>query len=168
MIFGLSTPAFTQLHVVISLIGIASGVIVVLGMLSARRLPGWTALFLVTTVATSVTGFMFPITKVGPPHIVGLISLIVLAITIPALYIFHLRGAWRWIYIAGTVISLYFNVFVGVVQAFQKVSFFKALAPTQTEPPFLVAQVLVLLLFVVLAVLGVRRFHPVTPVAAPG
>jgi hypothetical protein len=167
MILGVSIPAFALIHTVISLIGIASGVIVVVGMLSARHLPGWTALFLTTTVATSVTGFMFPLTKFGPPHIVGLISLVVLAIAIPALYVFHLRGAWRWVYVTGAVLSLYFNVFVGVVQAFQKIPFFNALAPTQTEPPFLVAQVPVLLLFVVLAVLGVRRFHPAMPAAAP-
>jgi len=166
MILGLSIPTFTTVHTVISLIGIASGLVVVFGMLSSKRLPGWTALFLITTVATSVTGFLFPITKIGPPHIVGVISLVVLAIAIPALYVFHLKGAWRGVYVTGAVLSLYFNVFVGVVQTFQKVPFFKALAPTQTEPPFFVAQILVLLLFVVLAVLGVRRFHPPMPAVA--
>ena len=163
MILGMSTFAFTVVHVIISLIGIWTGVVVVRGMLGAKRLEGWTALFLVTTVLTSVTGFFFPITKIGPPHVVGAISLVVLAIAIPALYFFQLAGAWRWIYVAGAVFSLYLNVFVGVVQAFQKLSFLKQLAPTQSEPPFLVAQLLVLALFVVLVI---KSFHPMPKASA--
>ena len=106
MILGMSTFAFTVVHVIISLIGIWTGVVVVRGMLGAKRLEGWTALFLVTTVLTSVTGFFFPITKIGPPHVVGAISLVVLAIAIPALYFFQLAGAWGWIYVAGAGFSI--------------------------------------------------------------
>jgi hypothetical protein len=166
MILGMSTHTFTVVHVIISLIGIVAGLVVLYGMFGAKRLEGWTALFLITTVLTSVTGFLFPITKIGPPHIVGAISLVVLAITIPALYFYHLAGAWRWIYVAGAVLSLYLNVFVGVVQAFQKILFLKPLAPTQSEPPFLVAQLLVLALFVLLGVKAVKSFHPLPKAAA--
>jgi hypothetical protein len=112
------------------------------------------------TVLTSVTGFFFPFTKFGPPHAFGVLSLIVLAVAIPALYVYHLAGPWRWLYVTGAVVALYFNVFVGVVQAFQKLSFLQPLAPTQSEPPFLVAQAVVLVIFVVLGIVAVRSFHP--------
>ena len=160
MILGMSTSTFTLVHVVISLIGIFAGLIVLFGMFSAKRLSGWTALFLVTTVLTSVTGFFFHSTSFGPPHEVGVISLVVLAVAIPALYIYRLAGSWRWIYVAGAVTALYSNVFVGVVQAFQKLSLLQPLAPTQSEPPFLVAQAVVLAIFVVLGIVAVRSFHP--------
>ena len=160
MILGMSTSTFTLVHVVISLIGIVSGVIVILGMLSAKRLDGWTMLFLATTVLTSVTGFFFHSTSFGPPHVIGIISLVVLAIAILALYFRHLTGAWRWIYVVGAVVALYFNVFVGVVQAFQKLPFLQPLAPTQSEPPFLFVQLIVLAIFIVLGFLAARRFHP--------
>ena len=111
-------------------------------------------------VLTSVTGFGFPFEHLLPSHKVGIISLAVLALAIPARYVFHLAGAWRWIYVAGAALALYFNVFVAVVQAFEKVGSLKALAPTQSEPPFLIAQILVLAVFVVLTVFGARRFHP--------
>jgi hypothetical protein len=135
--------------------------IAVFGMLSASKLPGWTALFLITTVATSVTGFMFPSTGIDPANIVGIISLVVLAIAIVALYSYHLAGAWRWLYVVSSVIALYLNVFVGVVQAFQKIPFLNAFAPKGNEPPFIVAQVLVMVIFIVLGVLAVKKFHPV-------
>ena len=162
MILGMSVPAFTLLHVVISLIGIFAGLIVLFGMFGAKRLNRWTALFLLTTVLTSVTGFFFHSTSFGPPHVVGVISLVVLAAATPALYVYRLAGSWRWIYVTGAVVALYFNVFVGVVQAFQKLSFLKPLAPTQSEPPFLVAQSVVLVIFVVFGVVAVRSFHPDT------
>jgi len=158
MMLGLSLPAFTTLHVIISLIGIASGVLLALTMLGKHHAPGLAALFLVTTIATSVTGFMFPSAKIGPPHIVGAISLIVLALCVWALYGKHLRGRWRAVYIVTVMFSLYLNAFVGVVQTFQKIEPFRALAPTQSEPPFLVAQTLTLGLFVVLGLLSVKRF----------
>lgn len=160
MILGMSTATFTQFHVILSLLGIASGLIVLFGMLSARRMPALTAIFLATTVATSVTGFMFHFASFGPPEIVGVISLVVLAAAILALYSYKLAGAWRRIYVIAAVIALYLNVFVGVVQTFQKVAFFHSLAPTQSEPPFAVAQGIVLLAFIALGVAAARKFHP--------
>jgi hypothetical protein len=140
--------------------------IVVYGMLSGKRLDGWTAIFLTTTVLTSVTGFLFPIEHLLPSHKVGIISLIVLAFAILGRYAFHLAGGWRRTYVICAVIALYLNCFVGVVQAFLKVPALKALAPTQKEPPFLVAQLLVLAVFVVLMVLASKRFHPAPAMAA--
>ena len=160
MMLGLSLSAFTALHVIISLVGIVSGLIVLFGLLSAKRLDGLTALFLLTTVLTSVTGFGFPFEHLLPSHKVGIISLIVLAIAILARYSFHMEGKWRWIYVVTAMIGLYLNVFVLVVQSFEKVPALRAMAPTQSEPPFLVAQLVVLALFIVLTVLAVRKFHP--------
>ena len=162
MIWGLSTSTFTLVHVVISLIGIFTGLIVVLGMLGGKRLDALTAIFLATTVATSVTGFGYPIHHFGPPHIVGVISLVVLVIALLARYAMHLRGAWRWIYVVTAVIELYLNVFVAIVQAFQKVPALNALAPTQKEPPFAIAQLAALVIFILLAVFASKRFKPAT------
>lgn len=162
MILGMSVSTFTLVHVVISLIGIFAGLIVLFGMFRAKRLNNWTALFLVTTVLTSVTGFFFPRDQLLPSHVVGAISLVVLAVAILAFYVYRLARFWRWIYVAGAVAALYFNVFVGVVQAFQKLSLLQPLAPTQSEPPFLVAQAVVLAIFVVLGIVAVRSFHPET------
>lgn len=150
---------FTSIHVAISLIGIFSGLVVMFGMLTRKLLDRWTALFLVTTVATSVTGFFFPFHGFTPAIGVGIISLIVLAVAILARYARHLAGAWRWIYVVSAAVSLYFNVFVLVVQFFQKVPGLKALAPTQSEPPFLVTQLIVLTVFVVLAIAASIRFR---------
>src|SRR2546430_9337386 len=144
MIFGMTTSTFTLVHVVISLVGIASGLVVVFGLLTGKRLDGWTALFLATTVATSVTGFGFPFDHLLPSYKVGIISLVVLTVAILARHAFHLAGAWRWIYVVSAAIALYLNVFVLVVQAFEKVPALKAMAPTQSEPPFLVRQLVVL------------------------
>jgi hypothetical protein len=168
MIFGMSLATFTFVHVLISLLGIFSGVVVVYGMLSGKQFEKWTAFFLVTTVATSVTGFGFPFHKLLPAHVIGFLSLIILVPTIMALYAFHLAGAWRWIYVIGALIALYFNVFVLIVQTFLKVPVFNALAPTQSEPPFVVAQLFLLALFIFVATLAVRRSrHPLAPVIAP-
>jgi hypothetical protein len=163
MILGMSLSTFTTVHVIISLIGIVTGIVVVLGMLGGRKLGGWTAIFLATTVLTSVTGFLFPFTKLLPSHVVGIISLVVLAVAVLALYAFHLDGPWRWIYVAGAILALYLNAFVAVVQAFQKLAFLQPLAPTQAEAPFIVAQVAVLAIFAALGLLAVRRFHPSMP-----
>jgi hypothetical protein len=168
MILGMSSAAFTQLHVLLSLIGIGTGAIVVLAMLRGNLVPLWTTLFLLTTLATSVTGFLFHSAKFGPPQAVGVISLLVLGLAILALYVYRLAGSWRWIYVASAVVALYLNTFVGVVQAFQKIAFFQALAPTQTEPPFAIAQGLVLAVFIVLGVLAVKRFRPAAPRSAIG
>jgi hypothetical protein len=160
MILGMSTATFTEFHVILSLIGIVSGIVVVFAMVAANRAPALTAIFLATTVATSVTGFMFHFASFGPPEILGVISLVVLAIAIPALYVYKLAGSWGWVYVATAVLALYLNVFVGVVQTFQKVAFFHALAPTQTEPPFAVAQGIVLIAFIALGIAAARKFHP--------
>jgi hypothetical protein len=166
MVLGLSLHAFTVVHVILSLIGIAAGLVVLGGMVGGRRLEGWTAVFLVTTILTSVTGFFFPFTRIGPPHVLGVMSLVVLAVTLVALYGQRLRGAWRWLYVVGSLVALYLNVVVGVVQAFQKLPFLTLLAPTQSEPPFLVAQVLVLVTFLVLGIRAVARFRPTAPAPA--
>jgi hypothetical protein len=157
MILGMSVATFTLVHVALSLVGILTGLVVLFGMLSSKRLPTSTALFLATTVLTSATGFFFPRDHILPAHIVGVISLAVLAFAIFALYERQLAGSWRWIYVAGAVIALYLNVFVGVVQAFQKLAFLAPLAPTQSEPPFVVAQVVVLALFVALTIVATRK-----------
>ena len=160
MILGMSIETFTQVHVVISLVGIVTGLVVLRGMLASRDAPGWTAIFLLTTVLTSVTGFFFPRDHILPSHVVGVISLAVLAVALVALYAQRLRGRWRGLYAGGAVLALYLNVFVLVVQAFMKVPFLNRLAPTQSEPPFAIAQVVVLAIFGVLGVRAVRRFHP--------
>ena len=157
MILGLQP--FTFVHVAISLVAILSGLVVLFGLLNTRRLEGWTALFLVTTVATSVTGFGFPIDIILPSHIVGAISLVLLAAAIIARYAFRLAGPWRYVYVIGAGIALYLNVFVLIVQLFQKVPALKALAPTQSEPPFAITQLFVLALFVWLGVAADRAFR---------
>ena len=161
MILGMSDSTFTLVHVVLSLIGIVSGIVVVFGMLGANRLPGLTAVFLATTVLTSATGFLFPSTGFGPPQVIGALSLAVLAVAILALYVFGLAGFWRWVYVTAAMLALYLNCFVAVIQAFQKLPFLQSLAPTQSEPPFAIAQVVVMAIFIVLGVGAVRKFHPV-------
>jgi hypothetical protein len=158
---------YTLIHVVISLMGIFSGFVVLSGLLTAKRLDGWTALFLTTTVLTSVTGFFFPVHHFMPSHGVGIISLILLGLAIYARYPRRLAGTWRWIYVVGAVMALYLNVFVAVVQAFLKVPSLKALAPTQTEPPFKLTQLVVLAIFVVLGIVSVIKFHGHGTSAAP-
>jgi hypothetical protein len=160
MILGLTLATFTLLHTVISLVAIALGVVVLFGMLKSERMPGLTALFLITTVLTSVTGFLFPSGAVTPAQIVGAISLVALAFALLALYAFDLNGAWRWVYVSTAVLALYLNVFVLVVQAFQKVPGLNALAPNGSEPPFVVAQSIMLLLFAWLGYQAVRNFRP--------
>jgi hypothetical protein len=160
MTLGLSLSTFTTLHVIISLIAILAGLVVMVGMLTGRSQPGWVALFLLTTILTSVTGFMFPFDKFLPSHWVGVISLVVLALAVLALYGFHLAGSWRWIYVVTALAAFYFNVFVLVAQGFQKVPALKVLAPQGSEPPFLIAQLIVLALFIWLGFAAVRRFHP--------
>jgi len=160
MIVGISTATFTLVHVAISLIGMLAGVVVLAAMIGSRRAPGWTGLFLVATIATSATGFLFPFKGFDPADGVGVISLAALAVAVLALYGRHLLGAWRAIYVIAALLAFYLNVFVGVVQAFQKVAALHALAPTGSEPPFLVAQVIVLAAFLVLGFVALKRFHP--------
>jgi hypothetical protein len=160
MIVGLSVGAFTTFHVIISLIGLVAGVIAVAAMLADKRPGPWTAVFLCTTVLTDATGFLFHSAKIGPPHIVGVLSLVVLAVACAALYGFRLKGIWRPVYVVTALLALWFNAFVAVVQAFDKIAALKALGPTGSEPPFLVAQLVVLAVFVVLGFLATKRFHP--------
>jgi hypothetical protein len=157
MILGMTTLTFV--HVLLSLAGIASGVIVALGMLASKRLDGLTAVFLATTVLTSVTGFFFPYEGFKPSYVVGVLSLIVLTIAIFARYSRHSAGGWRRTYVITSVIALYLNVFVLVVQLFEKVPALKAMAPTQSEPPFKLAQLVVLALFVMLGIFAAIRFR---------
>ena len=155
----LTLRTFTIVHVVLSLVGIASGLFVLLGLLTGKRADRWTALFLATTVATSLTGFGFPVDHVLPSHVVGVISLAVLAVAIIARYVRHLAGSWRRIYVITAMVALYLNVFVLVVQLFRKVPALEAMAPTQSEPPFAVAQLIVLALFVTLTAIAAKRFR---------
>jgi hypothetical protein len=158
MILGLTL--FTFVHVVITLIGILSGLIVLYGMLNNDRMDGVTAIFLLFTVLTSVTGFLFPIHGLTPALILGMISMAVLAVAIAARYAFAMRGAWRWVYVVTAVIAQYFNSFVLVVQSFLKIPALHALAPQGSEPPFAAAQGLVLLFYIVTGYLAVKRFRP--------
>lgn len=150
---------FTLFHIAVSLVGIGSGFVVMSGLLNSKRLDGWTILFLITTAATSVTGFLFPFHGVTPGIVVGILSIIVLAIAILARYSFHLAGHWRTTYVVTAAIALYFNVFVLIAQLFQKVPQLKALAPTQSEPPFQVTQLVVLALFVLLGIRASIKFR---------
>jgi hypothetical protein len=159
MMLGMSLAAFTTLHVIISLVAIALGFVLVADFLRGRQSARIAGLFLLTTILTSVTGFVFPASAVTPAHIVGAISLAALAAAVLALYAFGLKGIWRPIYIATAVLALYLNVFVGVVQAFQKIGPLATLAPTQSEPPFAIAQTIVLVLAIVVGWLAVRRFR---------
>jgi hypothetical protein len=160
MILGMSIGAFTILHVIITLVAIGSGLIVVGGMFASHRLAVTTALFLFTTILTSVTGFLFPIHGFTPALGVGILACVILAVTLFALYKEHLAGPWRWIYVIGAVASLYLNVFVLVVQSFVKVSALNALAPTQTEPPFAITQAAVLAIFILITLIAVIKFRP--------
>ncbi|MGH9499340.1 MAG: hypothetical protein ACRD3L_09380 [Terriglobales bacterium] len=155
----MSLETYTRMHVVISLIGIGSGLVVVFGMLKGRLLHGWNGLFLLTTVLTSVTGFGFPFEHLLPSHKVGIISLVVLAIAIVARYGKNLAGSWRRTYIITAVIALYLNCFVLVVQGFMKVPALHAMAPTQQEPPFLAAQLVLLAIFIGLGAGAVKKFR---------
>jgi hypothetical protein len=159
MILGMSVAVFTQVHVAISLIAIAAGFVVVFGMIASKRLPLLTALFLIATAATSVTGFMFPYHGLTPGIVIGVLSLVVLLFASVALYSGHLIGGWRSTYVITAILALYLNFFVLIVQSFEKVPALHALAPTQKEMPFKLAQLVTLAVFVVLTVLAVKRFR---------
>src|SRR2546428_8271929 len=162
-ILGISLATYTLLHVLISLVGIGSGLVVLFGLGANKRLEGWTAVFLATTVATSVTGFGFPFDHLLPSHKVGIISVVVLAVAILARYALHLRGPWRWIYVVCAMVALYLNVFVGVVQAFLRIPLLHAMAPQQTESSFVVVQLVVLALFGLLTIVAAGRVRPPHP-----
>lgn len=160
MMLGFSFATFTAVHVLISLIAIAAGLVVFWGMFSSNRLAGWTAVFLVTTVLTTVTGFMFPITVFTPALAFGILSSVLLIVALVALYGYRLSGRWRAVYVGTALAALYLNVFVAVVQSFQKLTVLQTLAPTQSEAPFAITQAVVLLAFIAFGVLAVRKFHP--------
>jgi hypothetical protein len=149
--------AFTLFHVVLSLVGIGTGFVVLFGFLTARRFPGWTTWFLTTTAATSITGFLFPFHGFLPSYGVGILSLLVLAVAALARYRFHLAGGWRSTWVITALIALYLNVFVLVAQLFQKVPALKELAPTQSEPPFQIGELAVLVLFVALIIAATMK-----------
>jgi hypothetical protein len=159
MIFGMSLATFTALHVAISLIAIGSGFIVIFGMMASKRLPIITTTFMVTTALTSITGFMFPFKGVTPAVVLGVLSLVILAIAAIALYARHLGGRWRGTWVITASLALYFNFFVLIVQSFMKIPALHALAPTQTEGPFKIAQLLALLLFIAFGTLSFRKFR---------
>jgi hypothetical protein len=150
---------FTLVHVLISVVGLVSGFVVLCGLLTGKRFDRWTAWFLTTTVLTSVTGFFFPVQHFMPSHAVGILSLIVLALAIYARYPRHLAGGWRKTYVITAMIALYFNTFVAVVQAFEKVTALHAIAPTQDDPPFKVAQLVVLVFFVMFTIAAAIKFR---------
>ena len=165
MILGMSLDTFVLVHVIISLIGIVAGLVVMFGMLGSNRMPGLTAIFLLFTILTSATGFLIPplvSEKLLPSHMIGLLSLILLAIACIALYVMKLSGSWRWIYVLTALISLYFNVFVLVIQSFLKIPALTALAPGNppTGPVFAAVQGIVLVFFVVMIIGVWRRFRP--------
>ena len=162
MILGISLAAFTKMHVILSALGIASGLIVLSEMLRGKVAGGWTAIFLATTVLTSVTGFPIPPFGFDAPRGVGALSLVLLAFAIAALYVFNLARHWRWIYVVTAITALYLNCFIAVTQAFQKVPVLHAAAPKQAEPPFLLAQVVLFVIFVALGLFSLARFYPDT------
>ena len=166
MILGMSVGAFTILHVIITLVAIGSGLVVVGGMLASHKLPVTTALFLLTTALTSLTGFLFPIHGFTPALGVGVLACVILAVALFALYKERLAGAWRPVYVITAIASLYLNVFVLVVQSFAKVSALNALAPTQSEPPFKIIQAAVLVIFILITVIAEVKFRPGTAVRA--
>jgi hypothetical protein len=156
----MSLHAFTQVHVALSLMGILSGLVVLLGMLGSHQVKATTALFFITTVLTSLTGFLFPFHGVTPGIVIGILSLIVLLLAILARYTFHYAGPWRATYVISSTIALWFNVFIFIVQSFEKVPSLHVLAPTGTETPFKVSQLVVLILFIVLGARAVKKFRP--------
>lgn len=166
MILGLSLSTFVLVHVIVSLVGIAAGFVVMFAMLGSNRMPGWTALFLLLTILTSATGFLIPpllSEKLLPSHMIGVLSLILLAIACYALYGQKLSGSWRWIFVVTALLAQYLNVFVLVIQSFLKIGPLHALAPSvpPSEPPFAIAQGIVLVFFVIVIIGAIRRFHPI-------
>ncbi len=160
MILGLTVTTYTLLHTVLSLVGIVAGLVVAGALATGTRLDRWAAVFLVTTVLANASGFGFPFVKLLPSHIVGAVSLVVLAAVIVADYIKYLAGAWRSTYAVGVVLATYLNVFVLVAQLFKRIPVLFVAAPTQSEPPFALTQALVLALFVWLGVVAVKGFRP--------
>jgi hypothetical protein len=157
---GLFSTPFTAFHTLLSILALVAGFFAVAGLFGPNRQRAWTAIFLITAIATSVTGFGFQSAGLMPSHYVGIIALVVLAAVLAARYLFGLAGAWRWIYAAGMVLSLYFLIFVTIAQAFAKIPALQAMAPTQSEPPFAIAQGIVLVVFLALTIAAALKFRP--------
>jgi hypothetical protein len=162
MVLGMSLATFTWIHVAISLIAIIAGILMTIGMLAGQKLPAFTAIFLLFTILTSATGFLFPVAQLMPSHVIGIISLLLLALACVALYGQKLAGWWRGVYVVTALVSLYLNVFVLVTQGFLKISWLSALAPGNppSGPVFAVVQGLVLAAFAALIFMAWRRFWP--------
>jgi hypothetical protein len=158
MIFSITT--FTLIHVLLSLVGIVAGLVVAGGLGAGRRPARWALVFLVTTIAANITGFGFPFTTLLPSHYVAIISLVVLAAVVVAHYGKHFAGRWRATYAIGVVLATYFNVFVLVNQLFRRIPALIVAAPTQSEPPFALTQLIVVALFVWMGVAAVQGFRP--------
>jgi hypothetical protein len=167
MILGMSTGLFTGIHVVLSLIGIAAGFMVLFGMMGGKKLPSWTAWFFISNILTDVTGFLFPFKGITPGIIIGFLSLVVLAVAMIGYYVKRLAGSWRARYIITTAIALWFNVFVLIVQSFEKIQALKDIAPTQASPVFGITQLAALVLLIILTVVAYRRFRPAAAVRTP-
>jgi hypothetical protein len=167
MVLGMSLATFTLVHVIISLVAIVTGLVVMFGLLGSKRMPGLTAIFLLFTILTSVTGFLFPFTQLLPSHMVGILSLVLLAIACIALYAMKLSGPWRSIYVVTAMTSLYLNIFVLIIQAFLKVPPLTALAPGNppSGPVFAVVQGIVLVFFILVIIGAWRRFRPMAAFA---
>jgi hypothetical protein len=165
MIFGFTLETFTQIHVFISLVGIASGFVVVGGMLRSHRDSSTTSVFLHSTLLTSITGLLLPSAGITPAVVLGYLSIALMFVAFLAVNSFQFRGNWRWVYVVSAMIALYFNCFVATVQAFQKLPSLQPLAPTLSEAPFQIAQGALLVIMIGLGFLSVRNFHP-APAAA--
>src|ERR1700733_9078855 len=163
MVLGMSLATFTLVHVIISLIAIVAGIIVMFGMLGSNQMPGLTAIFLLFTILTSATGFPFPFEGFKPSYVIAGLSLVLLLIACIALYGMKLAGAWRWIYVLTALLSLYFNVFVLVIQSLLKIPALAAVAPGNppSGPVFGVVQGMVLGFFILMIIGAIRRFRPV-------
>jgi hypothetical protein len=160
MTWGIPTHLFLQIHVAISLIALVAGLIALYSWINSKNWNGWTALFLVTIILTSVTGFPLPPFGLDPPRMVGILSLILLAIAVLGIHVFKISGPWRWIFIITATAALWLDAFVGVIQAFAKLPPLHELAPNGSEPPFVIVQLIVLLIFIVLGFLALRKFYP--------
>ena len=160
MVLGMSLPAFTAVHVLLSLVGIVAGLIAMWGLLRTTLLRGWTWLFLLMALATSITGFMFPVTGLKPSHVFGVVTLVLLALAIAALVVKRLEGRWRTVYVVSAMLTLYLNVVVLIVQMFEKVAPLAELEPTQGKWPLLATQGAALVFFAGATALGTARFKP--------
>jgi hypothetical protein len=161
MVLSISAETYTFLHVMIGLVGIGLGLVVMFRILTGRRLYRLPPLFFVATLTAILTGFGFPQTCLLPTHIIGILSIVVLAVTIPACCVFHREGVWRDVFVIGSATTLYLSIFVFLMKVLLKFPALHALAPTQRQkcPPFLISQFIILALFVAVTNLAIKKFH---------